>query len=196
MLILGTYRPPNKSIDSFLENVGKALNIYCQKYNKFLLCGDFNSEHTESSLSEFSLKYDSNNLVVEKTCFKNPENPRCIDLFLTKSVRSFENTSAFATGISDFHKMIVTVLKTSFPKSAPKKVIYRNYDNFNSNSFKGDLKKQLKYTESYEFFENVLLNVLQRHASLKTKVVRANRAPYMDITLRKAIMKGSKVSKK
>ena len=85
-LILGTHRPPNQSIDYFLENVGKALDIYSQKYDKFLLCGDFNSQHTESSLSEFLLKYDSKNLVMEKTCFKNPENPRCIDLSLTNSV--------------------------------------------------------------------------------------------------------------
>ena len=46
-----------------------------------LLCGGFNSE--------FLLKYDSKNLVIEKTCFENPENPRCIDLFLTNSVQSF-----------------------------------------------------------------------------------------------------------
>ena len=58
-LILGTYRPPNQSVDYFFEKVGKALDIYSQKYDKFLLCGDFNSEHTESSLSEVLLKYDS-----------------------------------------------------------------------------------------------------------------------------------------
>ena len=111
-LILGTYRPPNQSVDYFFEKVGKALDIYSQKYDKFLLCGDFNSEHTESSLSKFLLKCDSKNLVMGKICFKNPVNPRCIDLFLTNSVQSFQNTSIFATGISDFHKMILTVLKT------------------------------------------------------------------------------------
>ena len=79
-----------------------------------------NSERSESSLSEFLLKYDSKNLVMEKTYFKNPENPRCIDLFLTNSVQSFQNTSIFLTGIPDIHKMILTVLKTSFPKSASK----------------------------------------------------------------------------
>ena len=47
-LILGTCRPTDQSVDYFFENVGKALDIYSQKYDKFLLCGDFNSEHTES----------------------------------------------------------------------------------------------------------------------------------------------------
>ena len=54
-LKLGTYRSPNQSIGYFFENVGKALVIYSQKYDKFLLCSDFNSEHTESSLSKFLL---------------------------------------------------------------------------------------------------------------------------------------------
>ena len=99
-----------------------------------------------------------------KTSFEYPENPRWP---ISDSVQSFQNTSAFATGISDFHKMIVTVLKTSFPKSVPKKILYRNYKNFASNSFKSDWKKQLKYTESHEAFENVFLNALQRHAPLK-----------------------------
>ena len=45
-LILETYRPPSQSIDYFLENVNKTLNIYSQKYDKFLLWGDFNSENT------------------------------------------------------------------------------------------------------------------------------------------------------
>ena len=91
---------------------------------------------------------------------------------------------------------ILTALKTSFLKSAPEKILYRNYKNFNSNSFKSDLKKELKYTESYESFENVFLNVLQRHAPLKTKVVRENYPPYMNRTLRKAIIKRLELDRK
>ena len=45
-------------------------------------------------------------------------------------------------------------MKSSFPKSAPKNIVCRNFKNFNPNSFKSDLKKQLKYTESYESLEN------------------------------------------
>ena len=87
-------------------------------------------------------------------------------------------------------------MTTSFPKSAPKKIIYRNYKNFNSKSFKSDLKKQLKYTELSESFENMFLNILQRHAPLKTKVVSANHAPYMNRILIKAIMKRSELERK
>ena len=52
----------------------------------------------------------------EPTCFKNPENLTCIDLMLTNLYRSFHNSCAIETRLSDFHKMIVTVLKSYFHK--------------------------------------------------------------------------------
>ena len=124
---------------------------------------------------------------MERTCLKNPENPRYVDLFLTNRVQRFQNTSVFATGISDFDKIILNVLETSFPKSAPKKL---------STEIIKVLTRTLKNVQSYESFENKFLNALQRHAPLKTKVVRANRAPYLNRTLREAIMKKSELKRK
>ena len=43
--------------------------------------------------------------------------------------------------------------------------------------------------EEHARFEKVFLDVLNKHAPLKKKVVRANHAPYKTKTLRKAIMK-------
>ena len=57
--------------------------------------------------------YDLKNLVKDPTCFK-AKNPRCIDLILTNRYRSFQHTTTFETGPSDFHKMIVIVLKATF----------------------------------------------------------------------------------
>ena len=81
---------------------------------------DFNAEETESCLSSFLYQYDAKNIVKEKTCFKNLANPNCIDLFITNSPKSFQNTSVLATGLSDFHKMAITILKSNFIKVQPK----------------------------------------------------------------------------
>ena len=89
-----------------MADIRNLLSLGSQKYDKFLLCGDFNSEDSESSLSEFLLKYDLKNLVTEKSCFKNLENSRCIDLVLTNSIQIYFNTSDFVTGVSDFQKII------------------------------------------------------------------------------------------
>ena len=44
---------------------------------------------------------------------------------------------------------------------------------------------------NYVNFENVFIQTLENHAPLKKKIVRANHAPYMTKTFRKAIMRRS-----
>ena len=95
-------------------------------------------------MKSFLYQYDSNNLVKESTCFKSVDNPSCIDRFITNSHLSFQNTTALNVGNSDFHKMVVTVLKTKFPKSKPKEVYYRNYKHFDEKIFKAELKKNVQ----------------------------------------------------
>ena len=82
-------------------------------------------EEDNPFLKDFLIEHDSKNLVKEMTCFKSLDNPSCIDLFLTNSASSFQNTTTVTTGLSDFHKMVVTVMKTTFPKAQPRIVYYR-----------------------------------------------------------------------
>ena len=103
-------------------------------------------------MSEFLCEYDLKNLVKDKTCFKNPGNPSCIDLFITNNPRSFQNTSAVSTGLSDCHKMVVTVLKTTFKKAKPKEIFYRDYKNFDGNSFKLELHNALDSKGNHQLF--------------------------------------------
>ena len=48
---------------------------------------------------------------------------------------SFQNITTVATGLSDFHKMTVTVCKTLFPKYQRKEIVYRNYMKFDIDAF-------------------------------------------------------------
>ena len=88
-LILGTYRSPTEAAESFFKHIGYVFDTYRQKYETIFLVGDFNTEETEPGLSKFLTCYDSKSLVIDKKCFKHPENPRCIDLFITNSISSF-----------------------------------------------------------------------------------------------------------
>ena len=51
------------------------------------------------------------NIVKEPNCYKGLSNPSCIDLVITNSSSSFQNTKAISTGLSNFNKMVITVLK-------------------------------------------------------------------------------------
>ena len=53
-------------------------------------------------------------LIKNATCYKSPENSSTIDLILTNNPRRFQNFCVIETGLWDFHRMVVTVMKTSF----------------------------------------------------------------------------------
>ena len=194
-LLFGTYHPPSQNDNFYFDNVGRVLETYTSKYkyDKILLTGDFNAEETDPVLGNFMELYDLRNMVKEKTCFKSVENPSCVDLFLTNNTNSFQNTMALSTGISDCHKMIVTVLKTTFEKGKPKEILYRSYKNFNNELFQEDLKKQIGDSINYTKFNIGFLKVLDRHLPLKKRIVRANEVPYMTKNLRKAIANRSRL---
>ena len=195
-LLFGGYRCPRQEAEYILKHVNFALDTYRQTYDRFILIGNFNLNETDPLMSEFFHNNDSKNLVKENTCFKNPNNLSCIDLFITNSSGSFQNTTTLATGLSDCHKMILTVLKTTFPKAKRKEIVYRNYKNFDLNIFKNDLRKNIELVDNYEVFETEFLNVLNNHAPQKKKVIRANHVPYMTKPLPKAIMKRSQLENK
>ena len=89
--------------------------------------------------SKFLEQYEAKNIMKNKTCFKNPDRPTCIDLFLTNSPHRFQNTMTISTRLSDFLKMIIKVLKSSFMKLKAREMYYRDYKNFSTNSFREDL---------------------------------------------------------
>ena len=68
----------------------------------------------EMAMSEFCETYNLQNLVKDRTCYKNPFKPNCIDLILTNFPKSFQHTQTIEAGLSGFHKLTLTVLKT-FP---------------------------------------------------------------------------------
>ena len=128
LLLLGTYHPPNQKENYFFQSISQAIDIYSTDYGKYIFTGDFNTEENEVAIKKFLVVHGLKNLVNVTTCFKSLEKPRCIDLFLTNNYRSFLNTRALSSGLSDFHKLVVTVMKTTFPKANPKKIFYRKYN--------------------------------------------------------------------
>ena len=95
-----------------MNELGKVLDIYLHKYDDILLIGDFNSEISERSIYDFCNAYNLESLSNTPTYFKNPENPSCIDRLLTNSKNNFDEAVVLESGLSDFHKLVVSVLKS------------------------------------------------------------------------------------
>ena len=100
-LIFGGYNPKKENIEYFLDTLSSNLNNKLDKYDSFLLIGDFNSQITEKDIEYFCKIYNLCNLIKEPTCYKNPNNPSSIDLMLTNKSRSFHGSTTVETGLSD-----------------------------------------------------------------------------------------------
>ena len=107
------------------------------------LMGDFNVEVSETSLSFFCELYEVKSIIKQSTCYKIPTNPSRIDLFITNSPNSFQKSTVAESALSDFHKLIVTVMKSYSPKRTPNIVNYRNYTNFVKDKFNEEISFNL-----------------------------------------------------
>ena len=123
-----SYNPKHASIES-LDSISKTIDSVISKYENFDLLGDLNSCMEDFPMKIFAQDCKLQNLIEEGICFKNPEYPTCIGLILTNKPLSFKNTCVIETGLFDFHKMIVAVMKMYFPKIKPQLVI-RNIRTF------------------------------------------------------------------
>ena len=121
----------------------------------------------------------------------------CIDLFFTNCPGSSHNTSLYETGLSDFHKLVVTILRTSFEPLPPKIIKYRNYKNFDEDEFRFLFKKRLNDFNTdditVDIFKMTFLNVLNKFAPLKKKYLRVNHSRFVSKELNKAIMQRSRL---
>ena len=123
-LLMGTYHPPSQCSNYFYTEVGKVLDTHSNTYDNIVLVGDFNEKESESNTKSFLEEHNLKNLVKEPTCYKNPQNPSCIDWILTNKSRYFKNTTTIDFGLSDFHKMILTSFRFQYKPGAPKITYY------------------------------------------------------------------------
>ena len=146
--------------------------------------------------------YGMKSLITIPTCYKNPANQTCTDLMLANSNWSFQNCCTIETGLSDFHKMIVSCLKIYFQKREAKVINYRDYWDFSNEEFRQlvlkDILKAFQYSNivSYEYFLNNCQRALESRAPKKQKYVRSNHRIFINKTILKATMDWSRLRNK
>ena len=122
-------------------------------------------------------KYD-NHLINEPTCFKSPDNPSSIDVILTNKLRRFHNSNVIETGLS-------------IMKRAPVVIKYRDFKKYNASAFHVEpyyVLRQIKHLANYRLFKPTFIDILNKVAPLKEKLIRANTGPFMNRELSKAFM--------
>ena len=118
-------------------------------------------------------------------------------MYLTNCPKSFESTLTIETGISDFYKLLVTVLKVKHEKVPPKVIQYRDCKNFDSTRFFEKLQVRLTHLNlnSLDFgsLKKCFIELLNKVAPLKSKFLRANHSKFVTKDVSKAIMLRTKL---
>ena len=97
---------------------------------------------------------------------------------LTKKKLSFQSSCATETGLSDFYKMTVSVLKCYFVKAEPKVMFYRDYKNFSNESFRPittNKNRNLQDHNALDSFRDICKYAPEETAPLKQKYIRAKK---------------------
>ena len=119
----------------------------------------------------------------------------CIDLLLTNSPSSFQKSTVVETDLSNFHKLIVTVIKSSSRKQTPNIYsltfisifTYGKYTNFDKDKFIDEISFNLPKHNlrelTAEAFIGMFRIVFEKSAPLKKKYLRTTRSRFFIIDI-------------
>ena len=184
-IIFSVYRPPGSgNLANFFSEFNKCVDMATKKYENIVIMGDINIDTDNdkaaglNKMSEFCDIFNLDNLIRGNTCV-TIRHASSIDVILTNKKCSFKNSGTVATGVSDFHKMVLTTMTAYYKRLKPNKIQYRSYKNFNKQKFLRDLEntpfnlcndlndKNL----AYERFKNMFKLVVDKQAPIKLKFI-------------------------
>ena len=206
-IIFSVYRSPKTNFEAFFSELNICLDKATRTYENIVLLGDINIDTEDerakgrTKLSEFCDMFDLENLIKGSTCDTITYASTSTDVIMTNKKRSFNNNCTVATGISDYHSMVLTIMRANYEKLKPITIQYCSYKNFDEDKFIQDLQKlpfihckQIENKDAaYDLFKSVFKTIVDQTAPLKTKFIRGTHAPFMNKELSKAIMHKSKL---
>ena len=131
-----------------------------------------------NKMSEFCDVFDLEDLIRGNTCV-TVGHVSSLDVILTNKKHSFKNSGTVATGVSDFHKMVLTTMRACYESLKPNKIQYRSYKNLNEQNFLRDLENTPFHlcndlndkNLAYEQFKNMFKLIVDKHAPIKSKFI-------------------------
>ena len=215
-ILFGTfYRPPSQT--DFMNPFRDVLQSASAENKELIVTGDFNCDFLVKSCSKETreLKEIFRNFgltqLIEKATRTAKESSTLLDLFASNSPGNIILTNVVASSLSD-HDMLIAVRKINACKLPPRTIECRNYAKYNSSAFCDDLRdipwdvvlKERNVNTAWSNWEELFLNVCDRFAPYKRKIVRGVKCPWLtgetkklmnqrDSFLRKARRSGAEV---
>ena len=197
--IIGSYRQPSMTNQTFESDMTKCLDKMFIHYENLICIGDLNYDILRNDkcqpLNNICDNFSLDCIIKEPTCFTKHSDPSLFDVILTNSKTLLCKTVNFSCGLSDCHNMVATSLKESCSVTETKKVTFRSYKNFNEAELNEELSRVPFHVahifddidDIYWAHETLLRQVVNEHAPLKEKTPKPNSPPYMNSEYRKII---------
>ena len=198
ILIVCMYKNPKMTPNAFklfFENI-------CEKifdtYEHVIIIGDlnFNMFQDNNVLKSLCPVYNLTNIIKDATCFKS-NTPTLIDVMLVTKRRKFLKGFSCNVGISDFHNLVGGVMRLAKPIPKQKVTFYRKLANIDYITVNNELRninlEEVLFQENdvniaFNTVQNTLVEILDRHAPKKQKIIRVKDFPCMSKRLKKAIL--------
>ena len=194
-IITCVYKNPKVKHDVFKTSLTLLADKILQMSSDFILIGDMNCCPNKSAIiSDVCELFDLQNLIKEPTCHKGPT-PTILDVILVSNPRRYGGTLNCPCPLSDFHNVIAAATKRFAPSQQPRQISYRSYKNFNDEAFISDIIHApfqvcdiFDDVEDMSWYTSSLLGgIIDAHAPMRTKTIKAQSVPYMNSQLRKAL---------
>ena len=197
LFFICVYKPPNVNnahLKSAIEEMMNKCNLESE-YVYFIGDMNVNFGNNNNALTETLNSFDLKQMIKDPTCFKSIQNPTLIDIIITSRPKSIVKTMNIPLGISDFHNFIGGSIKIPRPNDERKLITYRSFKHFNDKAYQDELEiAPFHVSQTFEdvddqlwFHNKLLLEIIDRNAPLKQRLIKCNQLPYMNDRLRKAI---------
>ena len=140
-LLCRMYHPPQPD-QYFFNALDKALDVYSNDENVILI-GDFNSQIGEKRLDTFFYISVSQQISIKNQHIIRAQKIQAAQVLFCPRRKSVFKRNTLFTELTDFHKLVLSVIKTAFPKSKPKEITYRNFKNVSEENFYQELRTNL-----------------------------------------------------
>ena len=183
-MICCSYNPNKYNISKHIKELNKSIDLFSSLYDDFLLMGDFNVVLDNAVSKDFYNLYIFASLINKATCILHWPSSN-------KLLKYFQNSSVIETGLFNFHKIVVTVMKKSFQKLKPKILNCRNYRYFSKYRFREKVTSELSKLvlensdKGFNNFHGVCKEALNIYAPLKKRYRRGTNSLFMNRILSK-----------
>ena len=193
-LVTTWYRPPDSPVDKFNYFETLVGRLDAENVEYYLVMGDLNCnfgstvmDHNSTILTSITDLYGLQQLISEPTRITKSSST-LIDLIFTNSPDKIVCSGVSHISISD-HSLIYAFrkLSTGLFTKGHSTVTYRKFKNFDSASFRNDIWLQNwdeirahdNPNDMWHVWKNIFNSVVERHAPLCTKRIRASKSPWI-----------------